>query len=682
MVKKNEKGSKKSSRKNYRGLANLILMRVIPILVVIVFVIFYGIFINIKVSYSNQIVNRMNSECLSVANKVEVWSNEALAVLNTVADQVGHNYLGDNENIVAYMNECHETLISGSDGFYVIYNDEKGTTLSYDGEEYFPEYLEEDWFKFGLSAENSTFDECSYYSEDGTTEYTVTCAKNIKDVSGNVIGMTATDLKFSTIRDTVAEESKKLNASFILIDNKSGMVIASSSADYEGVTSEDVTDPFLKNLLDNFDTNINNKTIDTVNGKYVITVSGVDNTEWYLMLYESYETAYGALSRLLLMLVAAAIVVFLATSILISRTLNRQMKKLRRAANDIVEISKGNLTIKFDPSHKGPDNEITDINSNLHDYIEKMNGIISEVNTTSNELHDHARKFDELARGMNDSTITEKNALENLSLEMQNINESIKNLSNESEKLSTIAEETAASSSEAKEHMETVRTDSEETAVNLNQVTERMHIAQESMDELVSHVSNVENSAEQISSITSVIKDIASQTNLLSLNASIEAARAGEAGKGFAVVAYEIKQLAETSNENAGMIENLVSNIYDLMSKTGAATRKSAEDITTGVDVLEKIVGAYGETVDQVKATSEQINKMLENAKEVDEISGRMAEATTVQAKGTETILSSTLEIEQMVEEAQNQSQKLRDGAGNLNKISSELNEQMEFFDI
>ncbi len=680
MDKKNSNQKKATKRSNYLGLSGLILLRVIPILVIIVFVIFYAIYVNVKASYSKQIVSRMNSECSSVANKVEVWSNEALAVLNTVADQVGRGYLGSNENIIAYMNACNETLISGSDGFYIVYNDKDGTTLSYDGEEKFPDYPEEDWFKSGLSFDKATFEECSYYTEDGTTEYTVTCAKNIKNDAGNVIGITATDLKFSTIRDTVAAESEKLNASFVLIDNMSGMIIASSTPEYEGLTAEDASDPFLKDLFNNYDTNVNNKTIDTVNGKYVITVSGVENTEWYLMLYESYEVGYGALSRLLLMLIAAALLVFFAISILVSQTINKQMKKLKYTASDIVEISRGNLTIDFDPSHSGPDNEITDINTNLHDYIGKMNSIISGVNDTSSSLQKHAVDFDELAKGMNESTTTEKEALEKLTMEMQNINESIKNLSNESDKLSKIAEETAVSSSEAKEHMETVRNESEETSVNLNQVTERMHIAQESMDELVSHVSNVENSAEQISSITSVIKDIASQTNLLSLNASIEAARAGEAGKGFAVVAYEIKQLAETSNENAGMIENLVSNIYDLMSKTGEATRKSAGDITTGVEVLEKIVGAYGETVEQVKATSEQINKMLRNAKEVDEISGRMADATAVQAKGTEAMLESTLEIEQMVEEAQDQSMKLKKGAGNLNEISGELTEQMKFF--
>ena len=88
------------------------------------------------------------------------------------------------------------------------------------------------------------------------------------------------------------------------------------------------------------------------------------------------------------------------------------------------------------------------------------------------------------------------------------------------------------------------------------------------------------------------------------------------------------------------------------------------------------------QTVEQVKATSEQINKMLANAREVDEISGRMAEATTNQAKGSETILANTLEIEQMVQEADRQSSRLKEGSEALRKISNNLHEQMKFFKL
>ncbi len=671
---------KANRRKNYIGLSRLILLRVIPALTIIVFLIFFIIFNTITKSYTEQIADKMNSQCKSISNKIEVWSNECLSSLQTIAIQYENGFFVNDKNYTQYMSGWGESLVAGSEGVYIVLNDDKGTVLSHDGVEYLPEFLETDWFKFAMGCDTAAFDKCSYYEMD--VDYSVTCAKNLKDENGKIVGIAASDLYFTGIRDTIDEESKKLNADYLLVDKKSGIVLAATDGNYTGITKEQTTDKFLVNLLENVDESTSHKTIDTIKGKYVITVNEISGTEWFLMIYEDYATAYGALSNVLMMLIIAALVIFLSIVIAVSQTVSSLMKGLKKASLDIDEMSRGNLTVEFDTKHKGADNEITDINKNLSDYILQMNDIISGVGVTSETLRANSIEFESMANNMNESTLAELSSLDALSDEMSQINESIQNLSSDSRNLSQIAEETTAASSEAREHMETVRDDSESTAGNLHKVTERMHIAQKSIDELVTHVTTVENSAEEISSITAVIKSIAAQTNLLSLNASIEAARAGEAGKGFAVVAEEIKQLADTSNENAGMIEKLISNISDLMTKTADASRKSAEDITNGVNILEKIVAAYGHTVEEVKATSEQINNMLANAKELDEISARMADAAYMQAEGSKMIIMSTSEIEKLVEAAQTQGATLKEGAETIKTIAEELRQQVGFFKV
>ena len=672
--------SKSEKNRNYIGISKLMLIRIIPVLMIIVFIVFFVIYMLINSSYTGQIVSRMNSDCERVSNKIEVWSNQCRETLDLIAVQYENGHFIDNENYTNYMNNWGDTLVTGSEGVYIVFNQADGKTLSHDGEEYFPEYLSTDWFQFALGCDEATFDKCSFYEEDN--DFSVTCAKNIKDENGDVYAIAGSDLYFSDIRGVIDEESQRINSKFLLIDKKSGIVISATDEDYVGLSDEDATDKFLKELLENFDGSTGNKTIKTSRGRYVVTIDGIDGTEWYLMTYENYADAYKALKEVLMALILAAVIIFVTITALVVVTVSKMMKGLKKATADIDEISKGNLTVKFDSNSQGADNEITDINNNLKSYVSKMGTIISEVNDTSENLQKESIEFDSMATGIKDATDVEKQSLEELSNEMKTINESIQKLSGDSKNLSKIAMETTASSSDAKSYMETVEEESEDTAENLNKVTERMHVAQSSMDELVSHVTTVENSAEEISSITAVIKEIAAQTNLLSLNASIEAARAGTAGKGFAVVAEEIKKLAETSNENAGMIENLISNISELMSKTAEASRKSAEDITNGVEILEKIAGSYGNTLDQVKATGERINKMLANAKEIDEISGRMAEATTIQANGTKTMLASSLEINQMLEEAQEQSNKLKNAAENLKKSSDKLQRQMGFFKV
>lgn len=98
------------------------------------------------------------------------------------------------------------------------------------------------------------------------------------------------------------------------------------------------------------------------------------------------------------------------------------------------------------------------------------------------------------------------------------------------------------------------------------------------------------------------ISDIASQTNLLALNAAIEAARAGEQGRGFSVVADEVRKLAEQSEESAGNISEIISEIQSQIGYAIDRMDKSAEEVATGQDV----VLAAGESFDKNQAPNRQ----------------------------------------------------------------------------
>lgn len=157
-----------------------------------------------------------------------------------------------------------------------------------------------------------------------------------------------------------------------------------------------------------------------------------------------------------------------------------------------------------------------------------------------------------------------------------------------------------------------------------------LFVGNEKMQELIKAISDINSCSEQIGSIISAIKEIASQTNLLSLNASIEAARAGEAGKGFAVVADEVKALAAESAEAAGrsteFIEQTImavhrgieianetsDNIQEVMSAAKLATDKMEE--MTGLlkqdvkkmEYINEVINTVSDGVDTTSATSEE----------------------------------------------------------------------------
>ena len=139
------------------------------------------------------------------------------------------------------------------------------------------------------------------------------------------------------------------------------------------------------------------------------------------------------------------------------------------------------------------------------------------------------------------------------------------------------------------------------------------------------HTTN--NSVQEIKEAVSLISSIASQTNLLSLNASIEAARAGDAGKGFAVVASEIQQLADQSDKSADTIYQVITNLTDnfqntmsVMDEVVQATLEQNEKLNETQTQFDIVRGGIDQSRDKtsvIKSSIEECNKVIINVNQL-----------------------------------------------------------------
>ena len=174
-----------------------------------------------------------------------------------------------------------------------------------------------------------------------------------------------------------------------------------------------------------------------------------------------------------------------------------------------------------------------------------------------------------------------------------------------------LAEGSTHQSSQVSEIMELIRqmTKSMEEQVEEARITvetstkagESLTQGNEKMQELKNAIAEIAKCSEQIGTIIATIEDIASQTNLLSLNAAIEAARAGEAGKGFAVVAEQVKSLAEESAKAAGKTRQLIETTVQAVEK--------------GIQYADDTAVSMGEVMEGAKLATELMNKMAEHLK-------------------------------------------------------------------
>ena len=204
--------------------------------------------------------------------------------------------------------------------------------------------------------------------------------------------------------------------------------------------------------------------------------------------------------------------------------------------------------------------------------------------------------------------------------------------------------------------------------------------------EMVTHIGVVNDktheankAAGKISEVVNLITEIASQTNLLSLNASIEAARAGEAGRGFAVVAENIKQLAEQTTSSAADIQDI---IHDLEQKSGETVEKTeavnnivnkqSEDMKQTSDILNQVITGLIDKIDSIAVSVANMDKSKEN---VVDVIGNLSSVSQENAASTEeTSASTTMAMET--------AKKIADEAVNLKDIAQELEDRMKQFII
>ena len=150
---------------------------------------------------------------------------------------------------------------------------------------------------------------------------------------------------------------------------------------------------------------------------------------------------------------------------------------------------------------------------------------------------------------------------------------------------------------------------------------EGMHTLEQKVEAIAEQIVTLSDQASQINSISQLMIDFATQTNMLALNSSVEAVRAGEHGRGFAVVSDEIRKLADQSQKSADKISTLVADIQKSINKTVMVTEEGTKTVKMGMEVAKQADESFGEVkeaVNRVVLNNQQISLNL--AQQVDAI--------------------------------------------------------------
>lgn len=307
-------------------------------------------------------------------------------------------------------------------------------------------------------------------------------------------------------------------------------------------------------------------------------------------------------------------------------------KPLKEVKNKVVVMAEGDLTFN-DIAVKNFD-EVGEVALALGKMKVSMTGVLGAVTESITKLKE---AVDSVTISMNENTEGSNRIAESVMDmydKLQNQQTTVVRVASEIEEMEKIAKIIVNNAGKIANNSDSAIYNAEKGVKQLDKYVTQIEKTNKAIEDVSQiFVSFNENSVKMADSLKS-ITDIATQTNLLSLNASIEAARAGEAGKGFAVVAEEIRKLADDSNSAAMQIKTMISTIQDESKIMNEKLKTSIEELEIGneltmqtKDNLLLIKGGTVEIGDSVNDIIKQLNELNLNINSIVKGTGEIKEA-------------------------------------------------------
>lgn len=658
---------KKQKKYGIRAKLLTVLVPTVAIAFVLVIVIAYQ---SSRNSIKDKTEKLLDAEGTASVNEIDAWQNKTLTTFETAIETMEYLKMSDDE-ILNYQANFMGTYDDFPNGIYISYDNAK--VLDASGWEPETPATESSWYAEGMEHKDFAFGEA--YVDSLTGEYIVTATKWIEQLNGKG-AVAAADVNLKILSEVVSKMEVVGEGDAFILDADTGIVLAHQNEELTGQMAVDCEDPFYADIYNDIIAGITDKTsYASKDGAYMVNIKNIDGTAWYLVSRGLEKNIYSDVTRLQCILVGVGIGVLVVITVFMIVLINRIIKPIQKLTDTIVTVTDGDFTT--DVEVKGND-EVTIMARNMRQFLGVMRKTLGSIVTISENLDEKAKNSSNLSGQLHESANGQSEAMGQLSETLEELVESIGVIA---ENATALAQTVAQTNDDGNLVLENIDNTMKTAAIgkeSMSSVTDAMGDVEVGMKSLETSISEVGSAAVKIDEITSTIRGIADETNLLALNASIEAARAGEAGKGFAVVATQIKSLAEISGDAADEITELINSVTSLIQETVERSDKSMNQITESVELVGEASTQFRDIYNRIEAMNEIVNSMINEIHSMNDVATNMAAITEEQSASAEEIEATAVSIREHADivtdnsaEMQSDSEELASSADTLkNHIS------------